>query len=112
MNAKIRSRLADTLDAARLIAEWVPQHSLETITNDRLIESAYLLQFERIGDTLRIVRDYDPEFDSHIPKLHLWIGLRHRLIHDYREIDLELLWTTAVVDIPLLIQELTSILDT
>ncbi len=110
MNDNVRSRLEDTLVAAELIQSWVPHHSLKSITDDTLVESAFLLQFVRIGETLRIVRDADDELAESIPNIHKWISLRHHLVHDYREIDLELLWTSSVEAIPVLIGDLKRVL--
>lgn len=110
MNDRIASRPRDTLEAARLINEWAEEYSFEQMTTDRLIESAFILQFERIGETLRIVRDIDPWFEKHLPDINQWIGLRHRLVHDYREIDFDLIWLSATREIPILIERLESIL--
>lgn len=110
MNDSVRSRLEDTLEAARLIDEWVGKYSFDEMSTDRLVESAFLLQLERIGETLRIVRDKSPEFEKRLPKINRWIGLRHRIVHDYREIDLNLLWLSVEQEVPLLIQEISMIL--
>lgn len=111
MNDKIESRLQDALDAACLINRWASTDSIENITEDLKLESAYMHQFTRIGEALRIVRDFDPVFAETIPEVHQWIGLRHRIVHDYREIDLDLLWTAARHEIPSLVTSLENALS-
>jgi len=37
------------------------------------------------------------------------VGMRHRLVHVYYDIDLALLWTTVVGDLPALVPELERI---
>jgi uncharacterized protein with HEPN domain len=37
--------------------------------------------------------------------------MRNRLIHDYNEIDIELVWQTIQVDIPDLKKKIESLLD-
>ena len=37
------------------------------------------------------------------------VGLRHRLVHDYRNIDLDRLWSIVEEEVPLLIQQLERI---
>ena len=111
MYGKIFSRVKDALDAAVRIQEWSSTDTIETITNDTKIESACMHQLARIGEALRIVRDFDPEFAETIPDVHKWIGLRHRIIHDYRELDLDLLWVTATQEIPSLIETLEEVIS-
>lgn len=111
MNDKVKSRIEDTLEAARLIQAWALTDSFDQVASDPKLESAYMHQFVRIGETLRIVRDLDPESAELISHVHQWIGLRHRLVHDYREIDLELLWTSAQVEIASLISSIERVLE-
>lgn len=111
MNDRIRARLEDVLDAAQYIHTWAETDSLDHIVNDHQVEAAYMHEFTIIGEALRVVRDEDAFFAESIPNVHQWIGLRHRIVHDYREIDLELLWISAKEDIPTLIADLESILQ-
>jgi len=38
-------------------------------------------------------------------------GMKNRLIHDYNEIDIELVWQTIQVDIPDLMKKIENILN-
>ena len=38
------------------------------------------------------------------------IGMRHRLVHGYDQINLNLVWSTATIDIPHLLTTLTHLL--
>ena len=38
------------------------------------------------------------------------VGMRNRIVHDYTNVDLDIVWETAVVVVPALIAELESIL--
>jgi len=38
-------------------------------------------------------------------------GLRHKLVHDYFVVDLEVVWRTATVDIPAVRPEVVKLLD-
>ncbi len=38
-------------------------------------------------------------------------GLRHRLVHDYYKVDLELVWQTKHKSLPALLRDITSILS-
>jgi uncharacterized protein with HEPN domain len=106
MNDRTIDRLEDALVAARHIHSWV-QHSLrDDLDSDVLLESAILLQLERIGEALRAVRSRDDAIVERFPAIHGWIALRHIISHAYREIDLDAIWKTCTEEIPELIETL------
>lgn len=111
MNDRNRSRIKDALSAASTIAEWVVLYDQSKIESELIIASGYVRQFEIIGESLRIVRDSDDTIEMQFPRIHEWISLRHHLIHEYRDVDLDLLWRYATVDIPSLIPQLQSLLE-
>jgi uncharacterized protein with HEPN domain len=39
------------------------------------------------------------------------VGMRNRLVHNYFDVDLDLLWTTVVDDLPALIVSLEPIVE-
>lgn len=40
-----------------------------------------------------------------------WAGLRHRLVHDYANIDLDIVWQAVCDDLPLLEEKLKPVVD-
>ena len=40
-----------------------------------------------------------------------WAGLRHRLVHDYANIDLDIVWNAAIHELPVLESALKPIVD-
>ena len=38
------------------------------------------------------------------------VGMRNRVVHDYFEIDLEILWVAVTTDVPQLADQITAIL--
>lgn len=111
MNDRVRERLQDALFAATAIHGWVPQHNREVIEDDLLVESAYIRQFEIIGEALRVARSTDDYLELDFPDVHEWVSLRHHMIHEYREVDRDLLWQYASEEVPVLIPQLESLLD-
>ena len=69
---------------------------------------AHLLQ--TIGEAARRVSD---EFRALHPQVpwDLIVGMRHKIVHDYLDIDFDVVWQTTVEDIPALIAMLTPIVD-
>lgn len=83
----------------------------DIIEVDLLVESACIRQFEIIGEALRVARSTDVDLDLEFPVIHEWVSLRHHMIHEYREVDRDLLWQYASIEVPVLIQQLESLLD-
>jgi len=61
-----------------------------------------------IGEAARQVTSAGTSANPRIPWARI-IGMRHKLVHDYFETDLDVVWTTATVHIPELIALLEPI---
>jgi len=79
------------------------------LDNDRLLGLALVRLLEVIGEAATRVppelRDRHPE----VPWAQI-IALRHRLIHAYDQVDLDIVWEIASHDLPELLQQLDAIL--
>ncbi|WOK09760.1 DUF86 domain-containing protein [Imperialibacter roseus] len=74
------------------------QHSFD---EDFLTQDAIVRQLEIIGEaTKRISKEYRSKFPN-IPWSDM-AGMRDVLIHDYIDVDLNVVWKTASEDIPTL----------
>ncbi|WP_407673624.1 HepT-like ribonuclease domain-containing protein [Parafrankia colletiae] len=54
-----------------------------------------------------------PEITNRYPQVP-WrgiVGMRHRVVHDYFAVDLDILWSAASVDVPRLAGEVRRILE-
>ncbi len=97
--------LLDMLIAARHALKFLDEASLEDFASDALRQSAVIRQLEIIGEAASKVSD---EFRSLHPALP-WteiVGMRNRLIHEYRSVDVERVWHTVAQHIPELITHL------
>lgn len=111
MNAKaIRNLdlyLHDMLQAAREIQEFCAVDEA-VFMQDRMRQRAVIQCFEVLGEACKklpaSVRDRYPE----LPWRYM-AAFRDKLIHDYFEIDLQLVWSTARQEIPKLIPQLDTI---
>jgi uncharacterized protein with HEPN domain len=68
---------------------------------------------EIIGEAAHKVRTADPAFaawHSEIP-WELMYGMRNRIVHDYFEIDLEVVWQTVQKDLPVLRKQIEPLLN-
>ena len=54
-------------------------------------------------------KNYEKKY-RHIPWKAI-AGMRDKLIHDYINVDLDMVWETATKDVPLLIPQIQAIID-
>jgi len=106
----VSSSLKDILKECEFVkrhTEWVTEPEF---FNDEVLQYALIRAIGTIGEaSKRIPDDYrklHPEVD--------WkgmCGMRDKLIHDYNEIDVRVIWVTVQTDIPLLIPKLRNLLS-
>jgi len=104
-----RIRLRHMLDAALEIQQYVQSASREELNRDRKLVHSLVHLFEIVGEAATQVSDELRERTPDIPWLVI-IGMRNRLIHAYFAIDLNVVWSTSTIDIPLLITELKKLI--
>ena len=100
--------LLDMLLAARDSQEFISGLSQEQFLQSKLHQNAAIRSLEIIGEAAgQISRDSTDALPA-IPWKKV-TGMRHRLIHDYFEVDLELVWKVVQVEIPSLIETLEAL---
>lgn len=99
--------LGDMLDYGRRVAAKVTDISRFGFDADDNLQLAitHLLQIvgEAAGRVSEAARIAHPEVDW--PRI---VGMRNRIVHDYRRIDLDVVWVTATEDVPRLITALEA----
>jgi len=97
-----RERLVDILEAIERIEHYAVRGE-EAFRADELIQNWMARQLQVIGEAARSlsqeIRDSAPE----IPWSYI-IGMRHILVHQYFEIDLDIVWHVVHSDLPMLKQ--------
>ncbi|MFL5386116.1 MAG: DUF86 domain-containing protein [Longimicrobiaceae bacterium] len=96
--------LADILDSARLVQEFTTGVSREELKRDVMRHSAVERHLEIIGEAAKNVSD---EFRGEHPEIpwRKMAGMRDRLIHAYRQVNLDIVWSIATEMIPDLIRQ-------
>jgi len=100
MNRETKKYLFDVLMACEEITSFIRGKSHEDYLNDPLLRRAVERDLEIIGEALAQLRAIDLETAISIPDSPRIIGMRHRLIHAYAEIDDDIVWDSASYDIP------------
>ncbi|TSC92403.1 MAG: hypothetical protein CEN91_460 [Candidatus Berkelbacteria bacterium Licking1014_85] len=108
-NEKDRWRLNHIVEAIEYIEEFVGNISKDKFFDDYEKQSAVIRQFEIIGET---ANNLSPDFVNHYPQVN-WsevVSMRNAMIHDYFEVNIEIVWDTIKVDLPKLKSEINLIL--
>ncbi len=93
------------LDAAREAAGFVEGRYRSDLDRDRMLVLSLVKVIEIVGEAAWRVSDDSRSELPGIPWADV-IGMRHRLVHAYFDINLEVLWQTVQADLPPLIEEL------
>jgi len=108
MPRKDSALLLDMLLAAQKILRFTNGLTRETLADAEMALSAILREFQVIGEAARMLSDDAKAKHSHIP-WRVIAGLCNRVIHEYFNIDLDILWATIENNLPKLIQQLEAI---
>lgn len=95
--------LADILIAARHVQNFIAGVTREEFEQDVMRESAVIRQLAIIGEA---TKQLSMEFRAAHPAIP-WrsvAGMRDVLIHGYRNVDLDEVWTAATVSVPELVR--------
>ncbi len=95
-------RLRHMLDAAREALSFIEGKNRSELDANRILVLSLVKEVEIIGEAAYRVSESTRNELPAIPWADV-IGMRHRLVHAYFDINLDVLWRTLVQDIPLLI---------
>ena len=98
------------LDATGEALSFVSGKTREDLNVDRMLILSCIRLLEIIGEAASQV---SAEFRARYPDLpwNQMIGMRHRLIHSYFDVNLDVLWETLTDSLPALVPALEKILE-
>lgn len=103
-----RERLRDILEVAEKISVRVA-HGRARFDTDEDLQIVFTHLVQVIGEAAsRISSDLTERYPS-VPWRQV-VGMRNRVVHDYFEVDLDILWVAVTVDVPSLAKQVTSVL--
>ncbi len=103
-------RIQDMIEHMDFISESLSRVEKREFLNDRVLCQSTERSFEVIGEAARFVPAHVQEKYTGIQWAKI-IGMRHRIAHNYLEVDHELLWDLYENDFYNLKEELENILD-
>ena len=103
-----RVSLVDMIIHAEEAVALSSETSLNDLIEDRVMQLALRKLVEIVGEAANHVSTEIQQRHQEIPWSQI-IGMRNRLVHDYDDIDLDILWKIIQNDLPPLIEQLRAI---
>ncbi len=100
--------LNDIIEAIDRVAQYTMGLSLDAFSKDRKTIDAVVRNLEIIGEAANRLPDDFKEKHSNV-EWHKVVGLRHRIVHEYFGIDLQIIWQIISADLPALRQTLSRL---
>jgi len=101
---RIIQRLDDILEQCNRIVACTSAIDFDTFAKDYISNSAVIRFIEIIGEAARNILYLREDISSEFPDVP-WkklVKMRNLAIHDYPSVDFQIIWDTAVNDIPTL----------
>ena len=105
-----RLHLMHMRDAAQLAQQFVRNRKREDLDNDRIFQLGLAKALELVGESASQISDELRAQQTLIPWKKI-IGMRHILVHNYWQVELDVVWETTQADIPPLIARLQRLLE-
>jgi uncharacterized protein with HEPN domain len=98
--------LGHMLDVSVQAVEKIRGKSREDFDGDENLRLALTHLIQMIGEAARRVSVESRQEHSQIPWSDV-IGMRHKLVHDYLDVDYDVVWEVVTTDLPELISHLS-----
>lgn len=105
-----RQYLLDMLESAKLATLYIAEKTRTEFASDIQLQDAVIRRLAIIGEAARRVSDSTRQTLPTVPWVEIG-GMRNRLIHEYDDLDLEIVWDTVKRSLPSLIEELEKIIS-
>jgi uncharacterized protein with HEPN domain len=100
--------LVHMLDAGSELQEYMQGRALQDYNSNGMFRRSVERMTEIIGEAARQVPQSTRDRYPQIPWAAI-IGMRNRIVHDYLGLDSGILWETATLSIPILMDELRKV---
>jgi len=97
--------LLDMLQSAELIIEYIDQCSKDEFLETIQLQDAVIRRLLVIAEAARRISETTRQTLSTIPWQEI-NGMRNRLVHEYDDVNLNIVWDVVQNEIPILIEEL------
>jgi uncharacterized protein with HEPN domain len=110
MSPDDRWRLLHMAEASEQALEFLRDRARDDLESDTMLRMALARAVEIVGEAASKVSPAGREELSDIPWSEI-IGMRHRIVHAYFDLNLNILWNTVRSEMPKLLAQLRPHLD-
>jgi len=101
--------LGDVLDAILRVESYTKAVKKEEFLENLMMQDAVMYQVEIIGEASNSISDSFQEKHPSLPWMQMR-AIRNKIVHDYRGINLQIIWDTVVNDLPALKKQVRKLL--
>ena len=102
-------RIRHMIDATQMVQQFIVGRRRADLDSDMKLLFALCQALQIVGEAASRVSVETRFAAPSVPWARI-IGMRHRLVHAYADIDREVVWKTVTLDIPALLPSLISLL--
>lgn len=109
---RVREYLRHIVEAIDRADGYVAGMEVAAFERDMRTQDAVIRSLQVIGEAANKVRIARPDLQSSAPEIpwDAMYGMRNRIIHDYFEVDLDVVWQTLRRDLPVLRTQIVQLL--
>ncbi len=108
-NNKNLAYLGDVLDAIKRIEGYLRGVDKDAFQENLMMQDAVMHQIEIIGEASNNISEEFQERHLELPWMQMR-AIRNKIVHDYREVNLNIIWDTAKNDLPSLKKQVRKLL--
>jgi uncharacterized protein with HEPN domain len=105
-----RDYLADILQGVQQVSGFIKGMDFQHFSEDQKTVYAVIYAIEIVGEAARAISPELRKKYSQIPWRDM-AGMRDKLIHDYHQVNLRVVWQTATEDLPSVAPKIRKMLD-
>ncbi len=102
--------LKQMVDYIEKIERYVDGIGFKEFKNNGLLQDGIMRNIELIGETARKLSPLFWEKYKNVLPLAQAVSMRNRLIHEYEDVDLRIVWNTVKIDLPNLKEKVEEII--
>lgn len=102
--------LRHLLSAITRIEEYLQGIDKTNFTQSNLLQDGVIRQLQIIGEAASRISIELRERYPQVPWSDI-VGMRHKIVHDYFGIDMDVVWTAATEEAPVLKKQIQELLD-
>jgi len=105
-----KSSLIDILNSCKSIERFIENKTFSDFSENEILQEAVMRKIEIIGEASNRVSDIIKNEFSYLPWKKMK-AMRNILIHMYDELDINIIWDTALNDIPKLKNQIEHLIS-